>query len=210
MKLGLAVYRYVLEAALSNKEMMLTENGIAKVLGISPNTVSIAVRNLETIGAVSIYKRHFELINFDKALYYMCAGRRISADIVYSTYFRENIAEIEKAMPDEIAYTAYTAYANLFGNDASDYSEVYVYATEKSTEEIRHRFPKGRLSQASDYANIIVLKPDRILANMMEGGKLEKASAPVIQVYADLWNIKTWYAQEFEKKLKARIDGMHG
>ena len=210
MKLGIVVYRHVLESALSEKIDSFTENGIAKELGVSPNTVSIAVRNLEGIGAARIHKRHFELIDFDKALYYMCAGRRIDADVVYSTYFKGSVNEIEKAMPSEIAYTAYTAYANLFGNDASDYSEVYIYATERSVQEIMRRFPKRKLSPASDYTNIIVLKPDRILEKLIAEGNLEKASAPIIQIYADLWNMRMWYAHEFEKKLKARIDGMHG
>jgi hypothetical protein len=209
MRLGSVVCRYILEMALKNK-YSFTENGIAKELSLSPNTVSVAVRNLANVGAAAIYKRHFELKNFDKALYYFSVNRKLREDIIYSTYFKSSVGEIEKSMPSEIAYTACSGYVNLFGNDASDYSEVYVYATERSCREIMDRFPKNRLSKASDYANIIVLKPDRILGSLISESAFDGSAAPVTQIYADLWNMKEWYAHEFEKKLKSRIDGMHG
>lgn len=206
MRLSSAIYRHVLEKKLKNRMERFTENGVARELCISPNSVSIAIKRLEEIGAASIYRRHFEIIGFDKALSYWAATRKLGSDIMYSTYSDAGTSYIESSMPSGVAYTAYTGYSNLFGNDASDYSEVYVYATEQGARETARRFPKRQFSKGSDYANIIVLRPDRPLGAMIDNGSLDKSTVPITQLYVDLWNIKTWYAYEFVTKLKKRVD----
>jgi DNA-binding Lrp family transcriptional regulator len=206
MKLNGAVFRYTLENALKKEPEELSENGIARALGISPNAVNYSLKKLVEMGAVAVYKRHIELVNFDKALYYWASVRNLKKDVVYSTYVRKSVQDIEKAMPSEIAFTAYTAYVARFGNDASDYSEVYLYATEIGLNEIKKRFPKEKLSERSNYANLIVLEPDRVLYDMIEKG-IERSSVPTTQIYVDLWNLKEWYAAEFLKRLETRIKG---
>ena len=204
-----AVYRDILEKQLRNPKQKFTENGIARELGVSPNTVSTAVRKLVDIGAAAIYGRYFEVMGVEKALLYWAATRRLQNDIAYATYTNKDTSYIERSMPGGTAYTAYTGYVNLFGNDAAAYGEVYVYATEAGLPAIKRRFEKALFSPASRYANLIVLKPDKILNGMIENNALEKATVPVTQLYVDLWNIKEWNAYEFIKKLKKRIDEMH-
>lgn len=200
MKLDSAVYRSILEKARSGRPE-LTENGIAKELGISPNTVSIAVHRLVAIGAATVYKRHFEVSDLRRALAYWAATRKLDSDIIYATYAKQSVASIEHGMPNEIAFTAFSGYSLLFSNDVSDYSEVYVYATKFALTEIKRRFPKKRLSERSGYANVVVLQPDKVLARDIAQKRLEKSSVPPTQIYADLWNLKQWYARRFEEKL---------
>lgn len=209
MNIAQAVYRNILEKQLQNPKQKFTENGIARELGVSPNTVSVAVRKLVGIGAAAIYGRYFEVMGVEKALLYWAATRKLQNDIAYATYTNKDASYIEKNMPGGTVYTAYTGYVNLFGNDAADYGEVYVYATESGLSTIEKRFKKDLFSPASRYANLIVLKPDKILNSMIENNALEKATVPITQLYVDLWNIKEWNAYEFIKKLKKRIDDLH-
>ncbi|MCL5093021.1 MAG: hypothetical protein M1128_00965 [Candidatus Marsarchaeota archaeon] len=206
MQIGNAVYRHVLEAELARPKGHFTENGIARDLSISPNTVSIAIKRLLDIGAAAMYRRHFEILSFDKALAYWAATRKFGKDIVYSTYVNKPAKAIEQSMPGETAYTSYTGYANLFGNDAADYGEVYVYATDVGLSDIKSRFEKNLFAPRSKYANLVVLKPDKVLYVMIKENSLNKSTVPKTQLYADLWNISEWNAYEFVKKLKKTID----
>ncbi len=48
--------------------------------------------------------------------------------------------------------------------------------------------------------NLIVLRLD---------GHIEKFNvAPTCQIYVDLWNLNTWYANEYLKKLEEIINGV--
>lgn len=203
------VYRLLLETALENKNSKFVMRDIGRTLGVSPNTVSLAIRPLENIGAVSKSERSFGIINFEKLLNFWAVLRNFEKDIIYRTYVREKEDEIEKRMPHECAFTCYSAYALLFGNDAADYSTVYAYATEKGLEQIRMRFPEQRLSQKSNYFNLVILKPDPALAEEIDKGRLIKNSVPLPQIYVDLWNNREWNASEFLNKLKKRMDDMY-
>lgn len=136
---------------------------------------------------------------------YWAAKRNLNADIVYTTFIGKGKEYLEQRIPDEIAFTAYSGYVNLFGNDVSDYGEVYVYATDLGLEEIKKRFPKKSLSSSSKYSDLIVLKPDKILLNLIENKKLSHSSVSMTQICVDLWNIKEWYAERFFAKTYDRI-----
>jgi hypothetical protein len=119
---------------------------------------------------------------------------------------RRSTAEIEDMLPSGIAYTNYSGYTKLFGNAVSTYSEVYAYATEQAVEEIKKRFPKNLLSEGSDYGNLIILRPDYVLSKRIMGKALQGSTVSMPQLYVDLWNAKEWYAYEFLKRLKEKID----
>ncbi len=197
------VYRHILEQALANRRSKFVEREIARRLGISPDTVNNAVAPLKGIGAVAMYRRHFEVLDFKKLLLFWAVHRKLERDVIYSSYVRiKDVSEIEDKLPDSIAYTEYSAYTKNFGNDASDYSEVYVYADDATRREIARRFP----SQWKDHHNLVVLKPDPVLEKRIADKKLVHSSVSMPQMYVDLWNNSTWYAYEFVKKLEKRID----
>lgn len=206
MQISNAVYRYILENEYEHPKQRFTENSIARILSVSPNSVSIVIRKLSDIGAVAVYNRYFEILEINKVITYWAATRKLNKDIIYSTYINQDVRSLEKNMPGEIAYTAYTGYVNLFGNDAADYGEVYTYATENAVLDIESRFKKKFFSPRSKYANLIVLKPDKVLDKMIKSNLLYKSTVPATQLYADLWNIKEWNSYEFIKKLKKRMD----
>jgi hypothetical protein len=100
--------------------------------------------------------------------------------------------KIEGSMPSGAIFTAFSGYRLLFKEAPADYSEVYVYADEKALKEIKERFPAK-----PGPPNIVVLAKDAYL----ERGPI----VPVSQIYADLWNIKEWYAKEYLDALERRL-----
>ncbi len=200
-------YRYIAEHALADKKMKLTVRGIASDLSIAPDTVSNAVAPLKRTGAIDMQRRYFTLINFDKLLAIWAVARNFGKDIEYKTYVAgRSPTEIEGMLPSGIAYTNYSGYTKLFGNAVSTYSEVYAYATEQAVEEIRKRFPKNFLSKGSEYCNLIILKSDYVMSKRIMGKTLQKSAVSMPQLYVDLWNAKEWYAYEFLKRLKEKMD----
>ena len=141
------------------------------------------------MNAVRIRKRGFDIIDVRKVLYYWASMRNVEKDIIYQTRVEEPVTKIEKQMPDNIVFTAYSAYKFKFENTPADYSEVYVYGTE----EIKKRFkPNNKIP------NVFVLKKD----NQIE--KYGK-SVTIASLFVDLWNLKQWYAKDFLKALEAKI-----
>ncbi len=205
-KLGM-VYRYLAETVLSNRKSKFVVRGAAAELGVSPNTVSLAIAPLKRSGAVAMYRAHFEVINLDKLLALWAVGRRLDRDVVYRTYVEfSNVQELEKHMPDGVAYTSCSGYCAIFKNDVSDYGNVYVYATASALEEIKKRFPERKLSRTVEGYNLFILKPDSVLEKMITERKLKGASVSLPQLYVDLWDSKEWYSYEFLKKVKKKID----
>lgn len=205
------VYRYVAESVLANRKARLVVRGIAKELGISPDTVSNAIAPLKRIGAVSMYRRHFEVVAFKKLLVFWAVNRKFERDITYATYVHiKSVEELENYMPDEIAFTGFSGYCKNFQNNAADYGEVYVYAGESSITEIKKRFPKNTNSpMGGTYNNLIVLRPDKILEKKIETHALDNSSVSLPQLYVDLWNNRSWMAYEFMKKLEEKIDDIY-
>ena len=161
---------------------------------------------LKRIGAVQLYRRHFEVLNPMKLLLFWAADRKLERDIVYRTYVEsKDAAGIEDRLPDEIAYTCFSGYSKSFGNDAAGYGEVYVYAGGSALQEIRRRFPEQGLSKRRAYYNLFALEPDSLLERKIEGHELPHSSVSLPQLYVDLWNREGWVAHEFLKKTEARM-----
>lgn len=270
MKKSGVVYRHIADSMLRDGRREFVGREIALALGISPNTVNLAIRQLSRIGCATTGKRSFEITNLDKLLTFWAVNRKLENDIAYRTYVpAKGHGEIEQLVPSGVAFTCYSGYSRLFGNDASDYSEVYLYATDAALGAIRERFPERQFSERSDYFNLVVLRPDEIMGrDLLSGVRAQpmpvmpsptyvnsavsspmvppsadlyrmmgavtrgggagyvagagdttplagrfasrSMSAPAVasvsQLYVDLWNSKEWYANEFLKRLRDRMD----
>lgn len=187
------VFREMLYQAIECKNRRLTQLELSKKLKVSLSTVNLAVKKLDKMGAVIIEKMGFRIIDIKKILYYWASTRNLERDIVYKTRTEMPIREIERNIPN-IVFAGYSAYKFKFKDVPADYSEVYIYADEKETKEIKKRF-----SENNKFSNLFVLKKDK---NMDKYGKTCTAA----QIFVDLWNLDRWYASDFLKAFKDKLN----
>jgi hypothetical protein len=193
------VYRYVACGYIDGRKKF-TQLEISNALRLSLSTVNGAVKNLEEINAVRINMRSFEVISLERLLLYWATKRKFAKDIAYQTRVDAPVREIERGMPEDIAFTCYTAYKLIFNDVPADYSEVYAYATEDSLNEIKRRFAK-----VDGPSNLVVLSSDENMEGMIKNKLLEHSSVCKAQLFADLWNIKAWYARDFVEALEKKL-----
>ena len=186
------IYRELLYKVLEQKTSVLTQADLARNLEVSLSSVNAAVKVLESMGAIEIKQRNFHIIDIKKIMYYWASIRDLQKDIIYETRMEMPVIEMEKSMPDNIIFGAYTAYKFLFKEVPADYSEVYVYGDVN----LKDRFPPNK-----GVANLFVLKKDVL---MEKYGKI----TTIANTFVDLWNIKEWYAKEFIKTIEARVNGI--
>ncbi len=182
------VYRKLLEEAIEKKNRSLTQTEISSSLKISLSTVNLAIKYLEEMGAVKIKTRSLEIISPKKIILYWASVRNIKKDIIYQTRVDKPVSEIEKNMPSDIVYAAYSAYKLNFKDMPADYSEVYVYSN--NIEEIKKRFRENK-----NNPNLFVLKK-------------EFSKMTLAQIFVDLWNLKEWYAKDFLKAVEEKLHGI--
>ena len=195
MKKTEIIYREILYRVIENKETVFTQSELSKKFNISLSVVNLAVKKLESIGAVKVTLRSSKVIDAKKALIFWASVRNLGKDLVLKTRIELPVREIERLMPN-IIFTAYTAYKLKFNDVPSDYSEVYIYADEKELNEIKKRISKIKTSKKNP--NLFILKKDRFLPNY--------SSLPISQLYVDLWNLKEWYSKEFLDALEKRME----
>lgn len=189
MKKTELVYREMLFNAIEKGKRNLTQSYLAETLNISLSTVNLALRPLARMNAVRIKKMGFDIIDVKKILYYWASVRNVEKDIIYKTRVEEPVKEIEKELPDDAVFTAFSAYKLKFKDVPADYSEVYAYGNEN----IRKRFKENKGNP-----NLFVLKKDNAIEKY---GK----TATTANLFVDLWNLKQWYAKDFLKSLEAKI-----
>lgn len=185
------VYREMLYQAMEKKNKTSTQAYLAKALNISLSTANNALKPLRKMGAVKVNPRNFVVTEPKKVLYYWASIRNLEKDIAYKTRLNMPVREIEKSMPDDAVFTAYSGYKFKFKDVPSDYSEVYVYGADL----------EKRFSPNKNTPNLFVLKKDELAEKY---GK----TATIAQLFVDLWNIREWYAKEFLKALEAKINGI--
>lgn len=202
------VYREVLFQALERKQRKMTQAKLSETLGISLSTVNNALKPLKEMGAVRIGKMNFVVLDARKILLHWASKRHLARDVVYSTCVEGSVKEIERQVPDDAVFAAYSAYKLRFKDVPADYGEVWVYG---SADELRKRFPDaedekgGKVKKSRQgkkdkkgVANLFVLKKDVLMERY---GK----TTTLAQTFVDLWNLDAWYAAEFVKALEAKL-----
>ncbi|RLJ04056.1 MAG: hypothetical protein DRP18_05220 [Candidatus Aenigmatarchaeota archaeon] len=188
MKKSERIYREILYGVLERKENFFKQFSLAKICKTSIGNVHKALKPLEKMNSIEKKPMGFSVINPKKILLYWASIRNLERDIVYQTRVNQRVEEIEKELPP-VLFTAYSGYKFRFDSAPSDYSEVWVYGDEKL---IRDRFPPK-----SGKPNLFVLKTDPHLQSFRK--------IPLAQLFVDLWNLNTWYAEEFLKALERRL-----
>ena len=188
MKKSEFVYREILFNAIEKKNTKLTQLGLSKKLKISLSTVNNAIKPLKRMGAIQVNLKNLRVLDIKKLLYYWANIRNIQKDIVYSTRIEKPVREIEKLMPDNVVFAAYSSYKFKFNDVPADYSEVYVYGDEG----IKERFPKNK-----GMPNLFILKKDNLMDNMT-----------IANLFVDLWNLREWYSREFIKSMEEKLHGI--
>ncbi len=185
------IYREILHQALEEKNNTLTQRGISVKLDVSISTVNHALKILRKMNAIKVNPRNFKITNSKKILYYWACIRNLKKDIIYKTRVDDSAINIEKRVPDDVVYAAYTAYKFKFKDSPSDYSEIYIYAN--NIKEIKKRFP-----EKNNTPNLFILKKD---VNLDKYGK----TSTIGNIFVDLWNLEEWYAKEFLKAIEKRL-----
>ncbi|MBL7160785.1 MAG: hypothetical protein ISS93_02970 [Candidatus Aenigmarchaeota archaeon] len=185
------LYRELLFQLLENKETFFTQKALAEKTRTSLGNVNKSLSPLEGMNCIEKLPMGFRIIQPKKLLLYWASLRNLEKDITFKTRVEKPVEEIEKELPPAL-FTAYSGFKFRFRRIPADYSEVVVYGDWK---QVAERFPKKKGKE-----NLIVLKPDPHLEKFKQ--------VPLGQLYTDLWNLDTWYAQDFlealEKKIKWR------
>ena len=194
MKKAELVYREMLRRLIEEKTARFTQLELAETLGLSLSTVNNALQPLRGMGAVKVARRSFDVVNAKKLLYYWASVRSLEKDIMYKTRVELSgtVAEIEKQMPPDVVFAAYSAYKFRFRDAPADYSEVYVYCSSENLNEMIKRFP-----QKNNNPNLFVLRKDFAGRQM-----------PLAHMFVDLWNMKEGYAKDFVSALEERMHGI--
>lgn len=172
-----------------------TQLELSKDLKISLSTVNSAIKPLRSMGAVSVGQRRLRVVDKEKLLLFWASIKKIQGSILYRTRVEMPVNQIERNMPPEVLFTAYSGYKFRYKDVPADYSEVYVYAYGVGLDSITSRFP-----ESEKVPNLFVLKADEHLLRMSKDNIV-----PDCQMFVDLWNLPEWYAKEFIIKLKERI-----
>jgi DNA-binding transcriptional regulator YhcF (GntR family) len=188
------VYREILYGVLEKNIRSFKQIELSKECKLSLSTVNYALEPLERMNAIEKKRFGFSVIDARKILLFWASIRKIEKEIVYQTYLNESVEKIESEIPANSIFTAYSAFKFRFKEIPSEYSEVIVYGEK---EDFEKRFGKENLKFKS---NLIVLKLDEHL--------LKFKIAPLAQIYVDLWNLPTWYAKDFLKKMEERLHGI--
>ncbi len=192
MKQTEIVYREILFQAIEKKNRTLTQAELAKTLNLSLSVINKAIKNIAAIGAVDINPRNFHIVDIRKILYYWASVRNLHKESIYTTRVALPVSAVEKNMPDDVVFGAYSAHKFLFNDVPADYSEIYVYGDS----DLKKRFPEQK-----GIPNLFVLKKDPCIERY---GK----KTTIAQTFVDLWNLKEWYAKEFITAMEERFHGI--
>lgn len=184
------IYREILYNVIELRKRTLTQRELARVCHVSVGLVNFSLAPLRRMGAIVVNERNFVVQDPWKILMYWCSKRELQRYVVYCNFLRHSVQQIESSLPKGSIPTAYTGYKELFDEVPADYSEVYVYG---KTDDFIKIFGKENKNQP----NLIVLQIDE---------RLQSIGRPTIaQIYADLWNIGTWYAKRFIDALNLKL-----
>jgi DNA-binding transcriptional regulator YhcF (GntR family) len=172
-----------------------TQLELSKTLKVSLSTVNNAIQPLRRMGAVRVSLRKLRVVDKEKLLLFWASIKKLQDHLIYKTRVDIPIDQIEKNMPPEVLFTAYTGFRFRYKDVPADYSEVYVYAYGKGLDSIKARFP-----ESEKVPNLFIFKADEHLLQVSNDNIV-----PDYQIFVDLWNLPEWYAKEFIIKLKEKI-----
>src|SRR3990167_11200637 len=196
------IWRELLYQALEKKNRSFTQKEIAAKFGFSTSTVFQALKITRKMGAVRVTGRFFILEDVEKLLYHWASVRNLEKDVIFRGNVKLAVLDIEGRMPPDVVFGGFSAAREILGGVApADYDTVYVYA--KSPDKVKKRFEVGKsppaLQARQGRPNLVVLKADGFLASY---GQV----TTIAQTFVDIWNLPFWYAKEFTKSLKEKID----
>jgi len=187
------IWRELLFESIERGRREFTQKQLAQKFDFSTSTVFQALKAPRKMGAVRVSGRNFVLEDPEKLLYHWASVRDLDKDTIFKARIDLPIFEIEGRMPPEVIFAGYKAAREILaGASAADYDRVYVYS--ESVEGLRERFEfkKGR-------ENLIVLKADKFMSSYGQ-------TTTLAQTFVDLWNLSDWYAREFLRSLKEKIN----
>lgn len=190
-----AIWRFLLNEALVDKNYKFTQKELAQKFGFSLSTLNNALCAPRDVGVVKVTGRYFTIEDKEKLLNLWATARRLQKDVIYSTHVEAPVKTIEGQMPANVLFSAYTGFSQVYNQTPADYDKVYVYADAPVLAELKKRFPP-----AKGYVNLIVLKSDQWLENLSNRGVV-----PSAQLFVDLWNLSDWYAREFLLALRGKL-----
>ena len=186
------VYCELLQKIIQDHITTTTQKQLAKDCDVSIGIVNYALKPLQQMGIIEKRQRSFTLLNPKKLLLYWASIRNFNNEIVYSTFSKNGSRDIEGMMPPCV-FTAYSGYKHSFNVVPADYREVYAYCDPTT---VKKRFPPTQ----SSANNLYILKRDTYIEK-----RSKKGIAPIALIYVDLWNLNTWYANEFIKDFDKKL-----
>ncbi|MEW6407942.1 MAG: hypothetical protein AB1465_04595 [Patescibacteria group bacterium] len=187
------IWRDILTQYLEKKTTKFTQKDLAQKFGFSLSTIFNSLKTPREAQIIEVSGRDFRIRDFEKFLYLWATFRTLKKDIIYSTYVKNSVFEIEANTPPNAIFGGYSAFRKKFNEAPADYDKVYVYA--ENLEKIKKRFPE---TKAKSHQNLIVLQADKFLKNY---GSI----TPLAQLFVDLWNLPEWYAKDFLNVLREKI-----
>lgn len=185
------IWRDLLIQTIEKREPVFTQQALATKFRLSSSTVNLALSPLRKLGAVRIGKRHSEVTDYEKILYHWANHRHLDKDIMIRLHVNLPIMEIEGRLPEHSIPTGYTAIREMFGEPPSDYDKVFCYHTDAGV--LIDRFASETIKGEP---NLFVLRADPFLGTQV--------SLP--QIFVDLWNMHDWYAKDFCRFTKLKLE----
>lgn len=187
------IYRELACRQLEERGAKATELGLSRKFGISLSTVHHAVFPLKGNGIVAPLARGFRVVSLPRLLAFWGSERKLKREILWEGSAK-NVSEAERLAPADAVWGGFSAYRKKYGEAPADYSVLMLYV-----EEGREWDAKGRM-EGKGNVKLLVLKKDEFMDERATGGLCADP-----QIYADLWNVKEWYAADFRRALERRM-----
>lgn len=188
------IWRELLFSALEKGIRRFEQKELAEKFNFSTSTVFQALKVPRQMGAVRVTGRFFILEDPEKLLYHWASERNPEKEISTSFRAEGSALEIEGMMPPKTVFGAYTAARLILKTPPADYDKVYLYSSDPDK-------IKERIVIANGPPNLFVLQPDPFLS--LYGQKTTLA-----QTFVDLWNLRDWFARDYSRAVKEKIDGI--
>lgn len=173
------IYRELLWLAERNR--WTTQRTLAKTCGVSLNLVNSVVRELKRVGALGVYPMRLSIVDPAKILYAWASQRNLEQDITLRYAIGLPVHEIEKNMPGDVVFTAFSGWRLKEKGAPFDYNKVYAYApsaTQALAKKLLELLPRTRGD-----ANTFVMVVDDPHLFM----RAEHQVAPVAQLFTDIY-----------------------